>query len=664
MKFTFLPFWLFVTFVGCDLPQKIKLDAQKDFIFVTSLDGDLMALSIANGDLKWKTNILTPTVNQDTKLINQEYYIDPSGYGHLYSLDADKRLIKWQNSIPELVAQSPVQISKDLIVGHKTGSIYSLDSRNGNIDILLHNELEVDSTSCDLKSENSIIIGRNDRLAWSVSIAAPISNAFYMLKGYDAVPVSIHSSKTSKILYKHLSGITLILPMSNKENKLLGHVSSDLVVYRKKNELLEHFKGDKKVEKWDQQLIVSDRSHLKIPWLYLALFFMASYGSHGTVVFKGYFDGREVAVKRMLLDFIDSGGQEVALLKETDEHPNVVRYFCKEECDQFLYIALELCSASLQDLFEKQEELASLLKLVDKNQIVVDVLNGVSHLHKMNIVHRDLKPANILINSKGRCLITDFGLSKKLKMGQSSFMPTFYAGTIGWRAPEILLVVNSSSNSSSETFRAKYLSRMTKSVDLFSLGCMIHYVLTDGKHPFGDGHEREANIISSKISLDENLSPLAANLISKLIRNIPSQRISAEEALLHPYFWNANKCLNFIQEVSDFTDKLDKGDHRLHSLEKRNLHVYEKEWTRKLDRIFLLDIFQFRNYDQKSLKDLLRRHHYHEIDPQVQKIIGSLPNGYWTYFSSRFPNLLLQVYEYIIAMNLHLENPFHQFFIN
>lgn len=53
------------------------------------------------------------------------------------------------------------------------------------------------------------------------------------------------------------------------------------------------------------------------------------YGSHGTVVYKGEFDGRAVAVKRLLIDFYDVAYHEVKLLQESDDHPNVVRYFYK-----------------------------------------------------------------------------------------------------------------------------------------------------------------------------------------------------------------------------------------------------------------------------------------------------------------------------------------------
>ena len=66
-------------------------------------------------------------------------------------------------------------------------------------------------------------------------------------------------------------------------------------------------------------------------------------GCDGTFVFRGKFDGRQVAVKRLLPECWNLADREVTLLRESDEHPNVIRYFCMEEDHQFRYITLELC---------------------------------------------------------------------------------------------------------------------------------------------------------------------------------------------------------------------------------------------------------------------------------------------------------------------------------
>jgi hypothetical protein len=135
------------------------------------------------------------------------------------------------------------------------------------------------------------------------------------------------------------------------------------------------------------------------------------YGGHGTVVYKGVLDGRNVAVKRMLKAYHASADREISLLIESDGDPNVVRYFLKEVRGDFVYLALELCDLSIHELIgvlrEKQQENGlSILSDVNESAYVISsesmnatlrilfqIASGVQHLHSLRIVHRDLKPA-------------------------------------------------------------------------------------------------------------------------------------------------------------------------------------------------------------------------------------------------------------------------------
>lgn len=254
------------------------------------------------------------------------------------------------------------------------------------------------------------------------------------------------------------------------------------------------------------------------------------HGSHGTIVYKGSFDGRDVAVKRMLVEFYDIASHEVGLLQESDDHPNVIRYYCREQAAGFLYIALELCPASLQDIVERPGDFPQLVSgPLDVPDILRQITAGVRYLHTLKIVHRDLKPQNILIATpRGRSrshqptlrmLISDFGLCKKLEENQSSFRATtaHAAGTSGWRAPELLVdedqqtnPVPTSDSQNTESSEPAVVDpqtnrRATRAIDIFSLGCVFYYVLTRGGHPYDkDGKfMREANIVKGNHNLDE-----------------------------------------------------------------------------------------------------------------------------------------------------------------
>ena len=139
------------------------------------------------------------------------------------------------------------------------------------------------------------------------------------------------------------------------------------------------------------------------------------------------------------------------ILQESDDHPNVIRYYYQESHANFLYIALELCPASLADVIEHPDMHRELSNAFDPKRALQQIASGLRHLHALKIIHRDIKPQNILISAAKRgagamaghrMLISDFGLCKRLEVDQTSFLPTAHgagaAGTVGWRAPEIL----------------------------------------------------------------------------------------------------------------------------------------------------------------------------------------------------------------------------------
>ncbi|GAA6015067.1 hypothetical protein JCM10207_008718 [Rhodosporidiobolus poonsookiae] len=419
------------------------------------------------------------------------------------------------------------------------------------------------------------------------------------------------------------------------------------------------------------------------------------YGSHGTVVLRGEFQGRAVAVKRLLKDFVTIAAHEVNLLQESDDHPHVIRYFCKEQRETFLYIALELCPASLFDLIDQPNAFPELVKQLDPKKALKQITSGLRHLHSLKIVHRDIKPQNILVSTAKRgqpglrMLISDFGLCKKLDVDESSFQQTVNhaAGSFGYRAPEVLrglvdpneaanggagaggMTPSTSIGSGGSSTTLAGLSstssnpatdpsmRLTRSIDIFSLGCIFYYVLTRGEHPFGGRYEREMNILNGKACLDrlDGLGEEAVevqDLILRMVATDPRERPAADAVLLHPFFWNAQKRLLFICDASDRFEIMERDPPTptLVTLEDRSRDIVGDDWQKALDRTLLDNLGKYRKYDGASVRDLLRvlrnkKHHYQDLPETVRRNLGDLPGGFLTYFTSRFPHLLLHVYD-------------------
>ncbi|OAJ43083.1 hypothetical protein BDEG_26468 [Batrachochytrium dendrobatidis JEL423] len=402
------------------------------------------------------------------------------------------------------------------------------------------------------------------------------------------------------------------------------------------------------------------------------------YGSHGTIVYKGQFEGREVAIKRLLVDFYEIADHEVKILQESDHHPNVVRYYYREKCDGFMYIALELCSATLQDIIERcsipqYDEMRRQLK---PNHLLREIMAGVQHLHSMKIVHRDLKPQNILISKsnskkslKPRILISDFGLGKRLADDQSSFHNTagFGGGTVGWRAPECLLELANSVGSKNQDSIAGIASmstqdsliRITRSMDIFSVGCIFFYILTQGGHPFGDKFVRESNVLRGNYRLDaldalKHESLLAKDMIKRMIAKDPSKRPDAVSLMFHPYFWTSTQKLAFMQELSDRIEieSRDPPSALIKHLERGTTKITGGDWCRRFTRNVMDDLRLRRRYDGSSVQDLLRavrntKHHYQELSIESRNSLGVLTEEFVVNLESKFPGLLLHCFNLV-----------------
>lgn len=163
----------------------------------------------------------------------------------------------------------------------------------------------------------------------------------------------------------------------------------------------------------------------------------------------------------------------------------------------------------------------------ETRSIMRSLLEAVSFLHANNIVHRDLKPENILLDDNMQIRLSDFGFSCHLEPGEKL---RELCGTPGYLAPEILKC------SMDETHPG-----YGKEVDLWACGVIL-FTLLAGSPPFW--HRRQ--ILMLRMIMEgqyqfsspewDDRSSTVKDLISRLLQVDPDARLTAEQALQHPFF--------------------------------------------------------------------------------------------------------------------------------
>lgn len=159
---------------------------------------------------------------------------------------------------------------------------------------------------------------------------------------------------------------------------------------------------------------------------------------------------------------LESIKNEIALT-QISYHPNIISYYHAFEYQSCIYLALEYMQNSLYEVITENEG-----NIPEKQiaYICMEILQGLSFMHRQNRIHRDIKSDNILINSKGDIKLGDFGYAAQLTLEQSN--RNTIVGTPSWMAPEIV---------KGETYGC--------SIDIWSFGILV-IELAEGEPPYID----------------------------------------------------------------------------------------------------------------------------------------------------------------------------------
>jgi len=276
--------------------------------------------------------------------------------------------------------------------------------------------------------------------------------------------------------------------------------------------------------------------------------------------------------------------REIMFLQELNGHENIVRLLnvLKADNDQDIYLIFDNMESDLHAVIR-----ADILEEIHKQYIIYQLAKSLKYMHSGQMLHRDIKPSNILLNSDCQVKVCDFGLARSLvQQNDNAQNPvlTDYVATRWYRAPEILLGSTS----------------YTKGVDLWSVGCILGELLL-GKPIFpGTSTMNQLDRImevTGRPSAEDTeaiRSPFAATMLESLpatrkrpmseifpsagveakellslcLHFNPMKRISAKDAVRHPYvvqFHNPEEeidCDHTIRIPIDDNTKLTVQDYR------------------------------------------------------------------------------------------------------
>ena len=283
--------------------------------------------------------------------------------------------------------------------------------------------------------------------------------------------------------------------------------------------------------------------------------FVIGYGSSGTVVYIGLSDdGIEVAVKSIPINVCKELGEnekDILNCPSVRKESHIVNYrFYTDSVDfRHGYLVLDLHEESLKDyvLERSKEELTN-----DGPRIIHEVLCGLKALHcgKEEILHRDLKPENILVSLQGEMVLSDFGISRKLRKGQTTHKSA-ERGTDDWIAVESLLSDMEDDDDSSNEQAEKQV-RYKKQSDIQVIGMLLFYILSKGGHPYGKRVYRKVNLLEGKpVNLGKLDDPVAKDLIGWMLQHDPKNRPSVQQCLQHPYLLTTDEQFNLVTRVGN-----------------------------------------------------------------------------------------------------------------
>ncbi|CAK7220506.1 negative regulator of the PHO system [Sporothrix curviconia] len=308
-------------------------------------------------------------------------------------------------------------------------------------------------------------------------------------------------------------------------------------------------------------------------------------GTYATV-FKGRnrHTGEFVALKEIHLDSEEgtpsTAIREISLMKEL-KHENIVALHDVIHTESKLMLVFEHMDGDLKKYMDTNGERGALKPMLIKS-FMYQLLKGVDFCHQNRVLHRDLKPQNLLINGKGQLKLGDFGLARAFGIPVNTFSNEVV--TLWYRAPDVLL--------GSRTYNT--------SIDIWSVGCIMAEMYTG--RPLFPGTTNEDQMVrifrimgtptehtwpgvsqfpEYKATIPRyqpqdlrqilsQIDPVGIDLMQRLLQLRPEMRISAHDALQHPWFNDLLQHQHSQQQAAAVQQQAAATAHQVAALQQQN----------------------------------------------------------------------------------------------
>ncbi|XP_008426996.1 calcium/calmodulin-dependent protein kinase type II subunit gamma isoform X20 [Poecilia reticulata] len=299
------------------------------------------------------------------------------------------------------------------------------------------------------------------------------------------------------------------------------------------------------------------------------------------------------------------------------KHPNIVRLHESIAEEGFHYLVFDLVTGG--ELFEDIVA-REYYSEADASHCINQILESISHIHQHDIVHRDLKPENLLLASKMKgaaVKLADFGLAIEVQGDQQAWFG--FAGTPGYLSPEVLR-------------KDPY----GKPVDIWACGVIL-YILLVGYPPFWDEdqHKLYQQIKAGAYDFPspewDTVTPEAKNLINQMLTINPAKRITADQALKHPWVCQRSTVASMMhrQETVECLRKFNarrklKGAILTTMLVSRNFSACKTLLNKKSDGV-KGSTESCNNAEEEEMKG--RKARKQEIIKMTEQLIEAINNG-------------------------------------